>query len=368
MNIVHLVPHVGLGGDITIVKSMVAAAESQGHVVLVNGLEPKIAFEKGQNPFPLNKHLRGFLDSLKNMDMLFRNTHILHVHSPICLLFAWVSRLLKSHNAGIVFTFHWPVPDSGLRKLGKLILFNQCDRLHVYSSDMASMVSKRYQMPLEKVEMFPIGVESGRFSPKNMASAQEGEKKDFTHTRTPKKTIGYLGRLASEKNVDYLIRFLDRNHRRYPDLHVRIVGDGDLADSLKLLANQSPAKERITFTGHTKDPEHYYQEFDLLVLPSTFESFALVIVEAAYCATPSLRSDAEGSRDQISDGRTGFLYPLEGGYPAMESALCKILDDAWQQLPAVGAAARTHCLELCDMGRFTQHLHAMYEDVRKQKT
>ncbi len=357
MKIIHLVPHIGIGGDITIIKSMVSAALANGHTVLVNGIDPQSAFGGAKNPFPLNQQIGGFFRSLQNLDLLFQNTDIIHVHSPICLFFAWLSKLLRMSRTGIVFTFHWPVADKGLRRLTKTLLFRLCGKLHVYSSDMVTLVRSRYRIPEHKIVFFAIGVSSEKFQP------DSEEKSPALTTTTHGRVIGYLGRLSTEKNVNYLIRFLDENHLRYPDLRLHIVGGGALENSLKQLAAQSQAKDNILFFGHTNNPELLYPEFDLLVLPSTFESFALVIVEAAYCGIPSLRSDTEGSQDQIEEGVTGFLYSQADGYPAMESALRKILDRAWPQLPSIGAAAREHCLQLCDMDRFTRCLHELYCEV-----
>jgi glycosyltransferase involved in cell wall biosynthesis len=121
---------------------------------------------------------------------------------------------------------------------------------------------------------------------------------------------------------------------------------------------------RIHFTGYSREPERIYPTFDLLVLPSDFEAFPIVFVEAAYCGVPSLRSNVEGSRDQIVEGVTGFTYPQKQGYEGMRGALSKILDQKWEELPAMGRAARAHCLQLCDMSRFAEGLEAMYRSAQ----
>jgi hypothetical protein len=49
----------------------------------------------------------------------------------------------------------------------------------------------------------------------------------------------------------------------------------------------------------------------------------------------------------------------------MEKALLQILNEEWERLPEVGAAARMHCLELCDMTRFSKGLAEMYDAARR---
>jgi glycosyltransferase involved in cell wall biosynthesis len=363
MKIVHFIPHFGQGGDWVIVKMMAHESSSQGHEVGINGIDASASLARGLplNPFPLNEGLRGFLISLRNLVRIAKDTDILHAHSPVCLLFSAVARVLRCRKSAILFTFHWPVPDHGMRHWLKRWIFNLADVIHVYSQETEAILSQRYGTGLDKVKRMYIGLNAGRFEPgfREKARVRLGIGPET-------RVIGYMGRLATEKNVRYLIRFFHEHHGEFSELELWIAGAGDLEVELKQAAANGSAAGKIHFLGYSREPEMIYPAFDLLVLPSDFEAFALVVVEAAYCGVPTLRSDVEGSRDQIQHGASGFVYPHSGGYGAMEKELLRILREEWRRLPEVGCAARVHCLELCEPKRFRAGLESLMAGAMQQ--
>jgi len=352
MKIFHLIPHFGQGGDWVIVKMLARESSRQGHGVSINGLD--LATAMPSNPFPLNDGLRGFVKSLLNLGRIPKDADILHAHSPVCLLFAALARLIRSRKSAILFTFHWPVPDHGLRHRVKRWIFNRADIVHVYSSEVKEIVSRRYEIDPQKVKLLHLGLSEDRFEPGHREASRTR-----LGVRSRSKVIGYLGRLATEKNVGSLIRFLHQHHGEFDGLELWIAGGGELEPALKKAAADGPAAEKIHFLGYSREPERLYPAFDLLVLPSDFEAFALVVVEAAYCEVPTLRSDVEGSQDQIQHGANGFIYPQSGGYEAMEIELLRILHYEWNRLPEIGHAAREHCLKLCDPQQFRAGLEML---------
>lgn len=363
--ILHLIPHFGIGGDLVIVKAMVSVQKGAGTEVMVNGMEPETAFgdSKVCNPFPLNKGQKGFLKAWNNRNLIRTDVRVLHAHSPICLLFARLLQITCCRTAAVVFTFHWPVPDHGLRRALKGLLFRSADRVHVYSAETEETVRTRYRISDDKLRLLHVGVPKDRFIRDDPYQTRRNLRNRFG-IDADSKVIGYLGRLATEKNVSFLIRFMEENNNRYQNLRLVIAGTGALEREVREQAANGSAAERIQFLGYTGEPEAVYPGYDLLVLPSAFEAFALVVVEAAYCGVPTLRSDVDGSRDQITEGVTGFVYPQIEGYPAMATALIRILENDWERLPEIGAAARDHCLVLCDMERFTRGLANLYSDLR----
>ncbi len=365
MKIVHLVPHIGLGGDITVIKSMVRV---QGDQVWVNGLTPQEAFDPvvTENPFPLNSGLAGFFRGLLNLKRLPADTQILHAHSPSCILFSLLARRLRCRKAAVVFTFHLPVPDHGWRRKVKGYLFNCSDVIHFSSIEMIETSRERYGVRNSKLALLTFGVDLEPFASDTLISSQGALRKRW-NIDPAARVVGYLGRLSTEKNCEFLIRFLHQYEERFPDLQLAIAGTGDLSEVLRQHAASGPARDRIHFLGYTREPETVYPTFDLMVLPSDFEAFALVVVEAAYCGVPTLRSDLGGSREQIKEGVTGFVYSQRGGYEAMEAALLRILENHWDHLQEIGSAARKHCLELCDMDRFSQGLGQLYQDALDQR-
>lgn len=96
-------------------------------------------------------------------------------------------------------------------------------------------------------------------------------------------------RLVEEKNIELVIRglsYLFKNNK----LHFKyiIVGDGPLASSLKALAAELGVADMIDFIGFVHTPEDYYRKADLFILPSSYEGFGHVYIEANACGIPVL--------------------------------------------------------------------------------
>ena len=118
-------------------------------------------------------------------------------------------------------------------------------------------------------------------------------------------TLVAAGRLHHQKGFDILIRALALLNR--PDLRLIILGDGGEADLLRDLVRRSDLKDRIRFLGFVDNPYPWIAAGDLFVLPSRWEGFGHVLVEAMALGTAVLSTDCpHGPADIIEsevDGR-----------------------------------------------------------------
>lgn len=120
------------------------------------------------------------------------------------------------------------------------------------------------------------------------------EVKDFAEIRslrTNLKRIGYVGRLATGKNVDLVIHLFEEVASQRPELELHIAGDGKLRPALEAQARKSPFADRIKLHGHIKDIPAFYASVDLFVFLSAYESFGNVIAEALLTGLPTLTSN-----------------------------------------------------------------------------
>jgi D-inositol-3-phosphate glycosyltransferase len=124
--------------------------------------------------------------------------------------------------------------------------------------------------------------------------------------RTQPRVIGAIGRLDRQKSFDILIQAfrLCKN----PDLRLRIFGEGPEKPALKKLAD---GDDRIDFYGHENEPAAIYSKVDVVAMPSRWEAFGLVALEARAAGRPLLVSDVDGLRDHVALGAipVGGLNP-----------------------------------------------------------
>jgi len=115
-----------------------------------------------------------------------------------------------------------------------------------------------------------------------------------------------------------------------------VVGAGDEA-RYRALARDAGAGERVHFIGSTPQPERHYAAADAFVLPTAYEAFPLVALEAAASGLPLLAGRVSGVEELVEDGRNGWFVPREG---AAIGARLRALGDDQALREAMGRAAR----------------------------
>lgn len=146
----------------------------------------------------------------------------------------------------------------------------------------------------------------------------------------------FLGRFEGFKDPGTLVRaFLAAKLPAGSTL--RLVGAGGLEAQLRELAGSDP---RIEFAGWVADPYALFGPSDVLVFPSTWESYSYVIREALDFGVPCLASDIPVHREALGDGAYGRLFPT-GDAEALAEALARAAIDLAQlrKAAAAGGAA-----------------------------
>ncbi|NDV00538.1 glycosyltransferase [Pseudoroseicyclus tamaricis] len=121
----------------------------------------------------------------------------------------------------------------------------------------------------------------------------------------PVRTIGAIGRFDRQKGFDILIRAFRQIEGE--DLRLRIIGDGPERARLEELAGADP---RISFPGFAADPATAIAACDAIAMPSRWEPYGLVALEALAARRPVLVSNVDGLRDHV---QTGALQVTGGG-------------------------------------------------------
>jgi glycosyltransferase involved in cell wall biosynthesis len=125
-----------------------------------------------------------------------------------------------------------------------------------------------------------------------------------------------------------------------PNARLIFAGEGPLRSSLEAEASALGVASRVRFLGFVNQTQlpAVYNSADLMVLPSEYEPFAVVVNEAMLCGCPVAASDHVGAaRDLIAHGRTGFVYPC-GDVDAL-TALLRQATSGDAKLSVIGRAA-----------------------------
>lgn len=119
--------------------------------------------------------------------------------------------------------------------------------------------------------------------------------------------IGNAGRLVNQKGHHFLIDIAEHLMAKGIDFKILIAGDGALKEKLKKYAREKQVNEKIIFTGFVPDIKSFMQSLDIFVLPSLWEGFGYVLVEAMAYKKPVIGFDVSSNPEIIRHNKTGYL-------------------------------------------------------------
>lgn len=189
-----------------------------------------------------------------------------------------------------------------------------CNKIVVLSKIRMQEISDFYKFSKEKFDVVPPGIDLDRFK------SREKDMRLLIELNLPKSANIILSvcRLDPGKNVEMLIKAFAKINVN--DTYLVVVGDGSERLYLEILAKKLNIDNKVKFAGFRKDVERFYSIADVFVLPSIYEGFGHVYLEAMASGVPciGLRSDYPrvivASEEIIRDCRTGYLadtYSIE---------------------------------------------------------
>lgn len=138
----------------------------------------------------------------------------------------------------------------------------------------------------------------------------------------------YVGRLEYEKGIQDAIAALPRIRRSHPGTTLAVAGEGTQAEWLRELARTHRVSRSVHFLGKLghQDLLGWLHGADAIVLPSRYEPFGIVALEAAAAGTPLITSTAGGLGEAVVDGVTGLSF-RPADVTGLTSAVRELLDD-----------------------------------------
>ncbi len=290
--------------------------EDDDHIIRIPGIPTGIYDYRLTGIYPLRA-----INKIKKW-----NLDIIHSHTEFGVgTFARI--IAKQFNIPLVHTYHTMYEDyvhyitkgyfdKSSKKLAEYFTKFYCDKtakeLIVPSKKTYDLFKEKYKVN-KTIHIVPTGIDVEKFYIENQNKKELELLKKELKFKKDDFIITYVGRLAEEKNIDFLIN----NHNKLnKKCKLMIVGNGPDLDKFKEMVKKLNLDDRIIFTGAVPHYEisSYYAISNIFVTASITETQGLTVIEAMAASIPVVCIDDESFKDAVIDGLNGKVFKNEKEY------------------------------------------------------
>jgi glycosyltransferase involved in cell wall biosynthesis len=214
--------------------------------------------------------------------------------------------ILSEHTLPSLF-----IPETGgafvqiVTRLVIRLAYPRADRILTPSKGVADDLVHGFGVPRDRIGIIPNPLDLERIA----SAAQEEPPVPFPQDGSFR--IGYVGGLSREKNPACLIRAFALLLKQGVKARLFLVGNGGQREELQTLASALSVADRVHFLGFQKNPYALLSRFAVLAVPSFYETFSYVMLEAMACGVPAVSTRWPGSEELYEDGKNCVLVPLD---------------------------------------------------------
>lgn len=276
---------------------------------------------------------------LANVKALYQLYHILkkekfdivHTYTSTGGLVGRIASKLSNTPVTIYHAAGYPLHQTQF-SLSKRALFLFLERILNYFTDHYVAMSESLKQQTiekgiarsEKISVIYHGVDLRRFD--YVPCKDTNKLKRELELKHGVSVIGTIGRLDTQKGVCFLLRAASIILKLFPETIFLVVGDGPLRPQLEKLSQDLNISRKVLFTGWIEDVPNVLSVMDIFCLPSLWEAFGIVLVEAMAMRLPIVAANVEGIPEVMKDGETGILVPPKKP-EALAAAIMKLLKD-----------------------------------------
>lgn len=198
-------------------------------------------------------------------------------------------------------------------------LYYSCfDHIVAVSSDCAKVLRDKFDFEDEKILVLSNICDAENIRHNALEFSPDSFSCNFFHIVT-------VGRMTSEKGANLALEACRQLAAEGRNICWHWVGDGNQSEKISAQVADLGLQEHFKLEGNQTNPYPYINAADVYVQPSYYEAYSTTITEARVLAKPIITTDVGGMRDQLTDGVTGLIVPIDAG--AIADAVRRLMDD-----------------------------------------
>lgn len=205
------------------------------------------------------------------------------------------------------------------------------------ADDVKADVVERFDVPEQDITVVPLGYDAARFSAAHRAARREAARADLGYD-SGERVVLFVANELERKGFDALLAGIAR--RDDPALRLLVAGAVDLSGHAAEIERLGLG-ERVRAVGSVTDLARLHAAADVFALPTLYEPWGLVIVEALASGLPVLTSRLAGASVAVEDGRTGVLLDDPADVEAVADGLGRTLGPEMAGADAISASVQS---------------------------
>ncbi len=253
------------------------------------------------------------------------------IHSQTEFAIGTFARLFaKQYNIPLVHTYHTLYEDyvhyitkgyfdKSSKKIVEYLSKFYCEttatELIVPTNKIYKLFKEKYKFE-KNIHIIPTGIEVERFYKENVDEKEVDNLRKALNLSKKDFTILFVGRLAEEKNIEFLINSQNELVKKYKNIKLIIVGDGPDKEKYEKLSSDLGLEDNIIFTGKAAwgDMPYYYHVADVFATASKTETQGLTIIEAMASNVVPVCMRDEAFQSMVTEDLNGLFFETEEEY------------------------------------------------------
>jgi len=221
-----------------------------------------------------------------------------------------------------------------------------------------------YGAPAEAVRVLPNGVDLQRFHPRGRDLYFSSTRRDLG-LAPEARVLLFVGSDYWRKGLDRVIAALELLPEEWSGLRLVVAGHDSRRALFEQMCERAGLRERVSFVGVTDAPERLYAAADLLVLPTRYDPFANVSIEALGCGLPVVTTASNGAVEGLASSDALAVVEDRAEAPVLAAAIASMLDSSrWRARSDAARAVAEQFGEVAAVQRWENFLEDMSRERR----